>query len=339
MGERGAPGGPPVTVSVALSVYDAAHYVGEQLRSVLAQSVLPTQVVVGDDGSTDGSVEVVAALRDDAVARGLDITWTVLDHSRHLGFRENMRRTLAACTGDVVVVCDHDDVCLPDRLGRVLAWFAEHPQHLMVCTDAVVVDGTGATTAPSMMARRQLSAGEQALLRSDRAFELLVRRFVAEGTVSAYRRELLEMVPPCPEAVVYDAWLALLASAMERFGYDERPSVLYRSHGANLSGGAATRTRADKLRMLLEPGGDRNERWHSRTAAVLAGVQSLGSDVPGWAYELAAASARHQEVRARFPVNRALRAPFVLRHAASGAYSRSARGYKDVLLDLVQPVG
>jgi hypothetical protein len=130
-----------------------------------------------------------------------------------------------------------------------------------------------------------------------------------------------------------------MASAMTRFSFDDRPSIRYRVHQANVSGGVKGRSRREKLRMLLEPGSERNDRWLRRTSAVLDGVEHVRSGVPDWAYDLAVASAQHQEVRSAYPSNRLRRAPMVLRHAMSGAYQKSARGYKDVLLDLVQPRG
>lgn len=328
-----------VKISVAMGTYNSARFVREQLDSVLGQSPLPAQIVVGDDGSTDDSARIVASMRAEADRRSLDIEWTILDGSTHLGLRKNMNRIVEACRHDVIIICDSDDVCLPGRFGRVLEWFVVHPDDLMVTSDAVVIGDDGVEASDSMMSQRGLSDDEWAVLRSRRAFELLVRRFVAEGAVSAYRRELLEMIPPCPDALVYDAWFALMASAMEAFAFDDRPSIRYRVHDANVSGGVKPRTRRDKLRMLMEPGGDRNARWLERTQMVLDGVEHVRDRVPDWAYQLALASAHHQRVRAGFPANRLVRAPRVLKHAATGAYGRSARGYKDVVLDLVQPIG
>jgi glycosyltransferase involved in cell wall biosynthesis len=321
-----------------MGTYNSARFVREQLESVLSQAPLPSQIVVGDDGSSDGSVEIVESMISDARLRGLDLEWTILDGSTHLGLRKNMNRIVNACRHDVIIICDSDDVCLPGRFDRVLRWFADHPDDLAVCSDAIVIGDDGEVTAPSMMSQRGLSDEEWTQLRSDRAFQLLVRRFVAEGAVSAYRRELLEMIVPCPDALVYDGWLALMASAMTRFSFDERPSIKYRVHQSNISGGVRGRSNRDKLRMLFEPGGDRNERWLERTQAVLDGIEHVRPNVPDWAYELAVASAHHQRVRSAYPRNRLARAPKVLRHATSGAYRRSARGYKDVLLDLVQPL-
>ena len=338
--------GGPGEISVALSLYNSARFIDEQLDSILGQSQLPAQIVVGDDGSTDGSLEAVESARARARRSGLDIEWTILDASEHHGLRQNMTRILAACQRDVIIVCDSDDVCLPDRFERTLQWFRDHPGDLMVATDATVIDQAGTAVAPSMMSKRGLSEEEWSHLRSDRAFELLVRRFIISGATSSYRRQLIELAPPCPEPFVrrargesgLDAWYALMAAAMTAFGFDDQPSIQYRVHGTNNSGGVQARTTMDKLRMLVVPGEGRNARLLDRADAVLDAIETLRSRVPDWVYDLAQASAEHQHARANFPRNRLRRAPKVLRHAATGAYGRSARGSKDVLLDLFQPV-
>src|SRR5688572_7421346 len=85
-----------LTVSVALSAYNSARYLQEQLDSILVQTRPPDQIVVGDDGSTDGSQAIVQAAQQRSRELGLDIEWTILESAR-FGLGRNMDRIVAAC--------------------------------------------------------------------------------------------------------------------------------------------------------------------------------------------------------------------------------------------------
>ncbi|WP_196250750.1 glycosyltransferase [Cellulomonas sp. JZ18] len=327
-----------LTVSAAVTSTNAVRYLGDQIDSILAQTRLPDQVVVADAGSTDGSQELVRAYVERTRAAGLPVEWTILP-SQPTPLDANMARTYAACTGDVVVVCDHDDVCLPDRFAHAVEMFAARPELLLVHCEAEIVDSDGATVSTSMLRTEGVTADELAQYRAGEGFRVLVRRFLAHGATAALRRDLLDLVPPVPHGFRTDAWLALLAAATGGVALDERPGLRYRTHPTNTSGGVRRRGVGEKLRMLREPGGERNARLLARAEALVAGLDAIRPHVQDWAYELAVDNLRHERVRSRYPRNRLLRAPHVLRTASGGAYDRLARGRKDVLLDLLQPIG
>ncbi len=327
-----------LTVSAAVTSTNARRYLGDQLESILGQTRLPDQVVVADAGSTDGSQELVRSFVERTRAEGLPVEWTILP-SEPTPLDANMARTYAACTGDVVVVCDHDDVCLPTRFAHAVELFAARPELLLVHCEAEIIDPDGATVSTSMLRTEGVTPEELAQYRAGEAFRVLVRRFLAHGATSALRRDLVHLAPPVPRGFRTDAWYALLAAATGGVALDERPGLRYRTHPANVSGGVRRRTAGEKLRMLREPGGDRNARLLARAGALVDGLDALRPHVQDWAYDLAVDNLRHEQARSRYPRNRLLRAPYVLRTAAGGAYDRLARGRKDVLLDLLQPAG
>jgi len=327
-----------ITLSAALSCYDAREHVGAQLDSLLTQTRLPDEIVVGDAGSTDGSQAVVADAIARARAEALPVRWVVLPSERHL-VDANMARIYAACSGDVVVVCDDDDVCLPGRFADVAELFTARPDVLLAHCEAEIIDADGAVTSSSLFRTEGLTPAELELYRAGQGFRVLVRRFLAHGATTALRRTLVELVPPVPATMHADAWYALLAGAMGGLVLEERPGLRYRTYPGNSSGGVRRRSRREKLAMLMAPGGRRNERLLARARALVDGLDAVRPLVADWAYELAQAKLRHETARAAYPRHRVARAPFVVREAALGAYSRFGRGRKDVLLDLVQPAG
>ena len=107
-------------ISVVIPLYNKAQHIAETLSSVLAQSVLPSEIIVIDDGSTDGGAQVVRQFESAGVRL---ITQT------NQGVSAARNRGLEEATGDYVAFIDADDLWLPDHL-RVLSDLIEKWPHL-----------------------------------------------------------------------------------------------------------------------------------------------------------------------------------------------------------------
>lgn len=314
-----------LTISVALSTYNGAAYLREQLESILTQTVLPNQIVVGDDGSTDNTTAIVGEYIDDR------IDWVILP-SEHRGLWRNMDRIIAACTSDVVIVCDQDDRCVASRFERIRNTFADSPQTTLVHTGAVLIDTAG-NQFGDLASTQAWSSWEFEKYRRGDAFEVLIRRSLATGATMAFRRELAEGTTP--PMFVWDEWLALTAAAAGRVEFLPDRLVEYRQHGKN-STGVHRRSFGERIRLLATDGASRNGRLYER-AQTLSDFLADRTIDPRWV-KLARGKLRHETLRWRMPRNRVLRGPLVLRAAARGGYARYARGSKDFLLDLIQPI-
>lgn len=102
--------GPRVTV--AMAVYNVAPFVGEAVRSVLAQSFQDFEILAVNDGSTDGSDRILRTFGDHRIR--------VLDQENQ-GIATTRNRLLREAHGELVAVCDPDDVMLPNRLEQQVA--------------------------------------------------------------------------------------------------------------------------------------------------------------------------------------------------------------------------
>ena len=97
------------TVSVCVPTYNGARFVERTVRSVLAQTYDDFELIVSDDGSTDSTLDVVAAIADPRVR--------VLDDRSHVGAVANFNRSFSAARGRYVKVLCQDDVLFPDCLA------------------------------------------------------------------------------------------------------------------------------------------------------------------------------------------------------------------------------
>src|SRR5262245_4172445 len=124
----------PPAVSVLTTVFNGERFVAEAVRSVLDED-LDLEVVVVDDGSTDGSAAAVEAIEDPRIT---------LVRQRHLGRAMALNEALERSRGGYVAVLDADDLALPGRLTVPVTYLDEHPDVVLVGSGSwVFVDETG----------------------------------------------------------------------------------------------------------------------------------------------------------------------------------------------------
>ena len=331
----------PPRISVALCTHNGVPYIAEQLRSILHQSLPPSQLVVSDDASSDGTValvrEIIARFR--AERPGSVLKFTLLQNPVALGVVKNFERAVQECSGELIALCDQDDVWQPHRLETVARVFAQRPELTLLHSDAQLVDAGGKPLQHTLFEAIGFSAAERLAVHEGRAFDALLRRNLVTGATTVFRRELLDLALPFEPAWVHDEWLAIVASLTGRVDFLPDPLVDYRQHGANAIG-ASKPTLGQKVSRLQEPRTVRNERLLQRAAALerrLDGFGALGAGNDR-ARSLAAGKLRHERMRSALPAVRLFRVPRVLWAALLGDYSRFGRARYDVARDLLQPV-
>jgi len=100
----------PPTVSVIMATYNGRGTVERSVRSLLGQTLPPTEIIIVDDGSTDGTPEVLARLQ-------LEIpNLRVAGTPDNRGAPAALNLAISMAEGDFLAIADDDDVCLPHRL-------------------------------------------------------------------------------------------------------------------------------------------------------------------------------------------------------------------------------
>jgi hypothetical protein len=126
-------------VSVLFPTYNHAPYVATALRGVLGQTLSDLEVVVVDDGSTDGTDAVLDQFTDPRIVRV---------RQANSGPSNAINAAVRLARGQYVAQMSGDDVCLPDRLERQLAIYREGPRRLLFST-AEFIDAEGRPVAAS----------------------------------------------------------------------------------------------------------------------------------------------------------------------------------------------
>jgi glycosyltransferase involved in cell wall biosynthesis len=212
--------GPRPTVSIVIDNYNYERFIGNAIGSALGQTYPGVQVVVVDDGSTDGSRQVIDRYRDRVLAV----------EQANGGQAAAVNAGFAASTGDLVIFLDADDELYPQAVERVVQHFEPGVAKLHFRLDAVDKDGAplGFTNPP---ASQPLPAGQvvPVLLASGR-----YTTPVMSG--NAFARGVLERILPMPEAewrISADGYLVTAAPFHGAVVAIEERLGAYRIHGAN----------------------------------------------------------------------------------------------------------
>jgi glycosyltransferase involved in cell wall biosynthesis len=324
------------TFSVALCTHNGARFVETQVRSILDQTLPPTQLVLSDDASADATVQLVTAMVENHLAAHPEheLDFVVIRNERALGVAGNFQQAILACDGELIALSDQDDVWVPERLAVLEATFAANPRLSLVHSDARLVDDNGAPLGATLFDSISVSSWERETETTPDALRVLVRRNIVTGATAVFRRELAALAMPIPEAWIHDEWLAAVAAAVGSIGIDDRPLVDYRQHGGNQIGAAKPSFR-QKLAKLQAPRAERNRTLLLRAEQLAVRLPTLGAAPRLVA--LARGKVRHERFRSRLPANRLLRVVPVLVRAIGGWYRQFGMGAQDVLRDLVQP--
>lgn len=210
-------------VSFLIPVFNGEKFVCQAVESCLRQTWPDIEVVVTDDGSTDGTFE--------ALHRAYDGN----PHVRLLSFGENRGKVAAynhcyrASTGDYIAVLDADDISLPDRAALCLETVRKRGC-AMVCGDAVLF-GEGVNGEPRL-ARQWFGLDRDA----DLDFDGLLKRPRVLGPTVFTTRAVCGTLFPMDERMSHqDWWMPLAAASRGPVRHLDRPLVKYRMHGRNTS--------------------------------------------------------------------------------------------------------
>ena len=223
-----------IKISVALAAYKGEKYIAQQLRSLFVQTRRVDEIVIGDDSPDDLTEKAVK----DATA-DWDGNLVYIRNQKTLGIEGNFLHTVAHTTGDLIFLCDQDDIWHPEKI-EVLANILERDDHALVaasCSKMVDVDlkPLGRTIPSDIEATKTIFDA----INNGKAFpHLIQQKFIISipGHAMAMKRSLLNCFLAMPPGLPYhDVWLALCAGLSESLRHSDRILTDYRVHDTNAS--------------------------------------------------------------------------------------------------------
>lgn len=234
-------------LTILLSCYNGERYLPEQLDSLLRQTFRDFKIVILDDGSADRTPEILQEYWKNYPDI---ITVETLPHNSG-GAKYGFWELMSSQRDDYLMLCDQDDVWLPDKVERTLGRMRELERQfgrrmpLAVHTDLMVVDAKLRLLSPSYQQWADIDFS-----RTDFRYQLT--HAVMTGCTVLYNRALAEYFTERPRFfVMHDWWVMLAASAFGQVGQLPEPTVLYRQHQGNAVGAKNVRSLRFRLWQLM----------------------------------------------------------------------------------------
>lgn len=209
-------------VSVCMIAYNHAAYVRQAIESVLSQeTAFEFELVIGDDCSKDAT----AAICEEFAAR--DHRVRLLPYDRNHGVMPNLTRTLKACRGEYIAICEGDDYWTdPSKLQKQVHYLNSHP------------DCAGAThQAQVLVEDKPVRRFRENVPATIGTVDLIGGRLFHTASVM-FRRPVVDMFSDGPLVLGCDRLLNFCMSFLGKIHYSEEVMCVYRLHGGGMSSNA-----------------------------------------------------------------------------------------------------
>jgi glycosyltransferase involved in cell wall biosynthesis len=298
----------------------------EQLASIACQTVLPDELVVYDDASTDATPAIVLDF-----ARHALFPVRYFQNSKRVGTVRNFENAIRACEGEIIFLCDQDDVWHVNKIALIKERFINSPDVGAVFTDANIVDENLNLVGYRLWQVFKFTLQEQAQVAFGDALGVLIKHPVVTGTTMAFRSHYRDLVLPLADTW-HDAWISFLVGATSYLDAIPSPLVTYRLHDGNQLGiPRRGRNRGKSCGVVYGP-------MVRRYEMVLQRLQERADIFPCSAINLGRIeeALSFLRVRTALPDARWRRLPSVLHELAALRYHRYAYGFHSLCKDLVR---
>ena len=316
------------SISIALATYNGSRFIEEQLQSLARQALLPAELIITDDASTDNTVEKVRQFTQQA-----PFPVSIYVNEERLGYQNNFLKAVSLCSSDLIAFCDQDDRWRPNKLA-VMERAMRDPDVLVACHNADVVDDAGTFLRlqnPWETVDRKLSPMEEAPWKFAAGFTQVFRR----GLLAFTHLNKLSYDPNSENRfLAHDQWVSLLG-CLGTQQYIGESLVDYRQHGGNVCGASSSTDQSllEKLHLKIE---DRSRLYHrlQRSSEANANIFDLISKQEGvsevYKRRAAEVGSRWSSLSRLYALRaRAYMAPSVSERSAAIAGLIKLNGYND----------
>lgn len=223
----------PPPVSLIMSCYQQEPFIGEAVRSVLAQDYAPLEIVISDDCSRDATFDIAK----EEVARYRGPHTVVLNRNPENMGLDHLNRQLELAHGELIVRAHGDDISLPHRTRRLVeAWASQRCS--LISSNAMMIDAAGQETGLITQATQTRLVPVEEIISHDWRRNML-------GASFAWEREVPTLFGPIDKRVLplgLDHVFPFRAALLKGFLFLAEPLLRYRVHSTNMHHTIADRT-------------------------------------------------------------------------------------------------
>lgn len=220
-------------ISVVIATYNGEKYIEAQLRSVFMQSKTVDEVLIFDDGSTDGTVETVNRFIAENGCNG----WRLIQNKENKGYCKNFLEGAKTAKGDIIFLADQDDVWHFEKVAEMTAVLESDMEIKALCCSCDLINGNDEPIS---------DPGNIGMLfsRNDGSVEMFspekfIGRSFIRGCSVGFKGEILKFIEPIElKGLLSHDWLITFTAALKgKCAVLNKVLMSYRCHGENTSFG------------------------------------------------------------------------------------------------------
>jgi glycosyltransferase involved in cell wall biosynthesis len=318
---------PLFEVSVAMCTYNGERYLRGQLDSIVHQTALPAEVVICDDGSADSTLDIVA---DFTKTAPFDVH--LVRNRTNLGSTKNFEQAMGLCRGELIALCDQDDLWNESKLAALAALFVDNSIG-GAFSDGELIDSDSAKSGRTLFGAFGFTPALRAEWCVQGAAPILLRQPIVTGATLMFRSRLRSRLLPISPKWIHDAWIAWIIASTSTLEFLETLLIRYRTHDSQQAGvpaptfgsrlAGSLQENAHTYLCMAQQFEDLRDRLASCPDHVSPGILSMIED-----------KIRFSHFRSTLASNRLARLPQVLSHLP--VYRRCARGFREALKDVIR---
>ncbi len=218
-------------ISVCIASFNGEKFIRQQLESIIPQLGEEDEIIVSDNGSTDGTAGIIEDLGDRRIR--------LVGYAGEKSPSANFGNALKHARGDYIFLADQDDVWKPGKVEACMRRLKEY--------DCIVHDAEMTDSRLNVIVKSYFKAHGT---RQNRLYNLLVKNGYM-GCCMAFRRRVLDAALPFPEDIpLHDIWIGNTAAFRYSVKFIPDRLLLFRCHGGNSSFTAAMKSKNTLLRKL-----------------------------------------------------------------------------------------
>ena len=217
------------TVDIILPTYNGEKFIKEQIESILNQSHKNIRLLISDDCSTDGTIEILKKYKEK------DNRIELYVQTKNLGVVKNIEFLLQKVTSNYYMLSDQDDYWLPEKVEKSLEKLKQNNADI-VFGDLEVVDEKLKTIYPSFNDFMKLT---RKIKNNQNSYKLNYLYNCITGCTILAKKQTIEKIIPIPtqsKYLIHDHWIGIITSLNGKIAYMPEKYIKYRQHGNNQIG-------------------------------------------------------------------------------------------------------
>jgi glycosyltransferase involved in cell wall biosynthesis len=315
-------------ISIALCTYNGVKYLPDQLSSYLKQERLPDELIICDDGSSDGTIDMI---RQYAAHAPFSVQLHI--NKDNLGSTKNFEKAFQLCAGEIIVPSDQDDVWHKSKLRRLETTFREYSQVGLIFTDANVVGEDLNALGYRLWQSVKFTSQEQSKVYRGDILPVLMKHNIVTGATMAFRAHYRSFFTPIPKLWVHDAWITFILAMITDVLPLPEPLIEYRQHTQNQVGTPGTTLLAE-IDYALAQSNHQQAQIYEKYQVLEERIESQFPERKDVLHQVRE-QINHRRIRSLMPENRLRRVPIIIRELLTGRYHSYSFGYSSATKDFL----